>query len=48
MTGADIRNAALPAAFLAADEGRPIANAHLWRAAHAEYEGLGKLAASFG
>jgi SpoVK/Ycf46/Vps4 family AAA+-type ATPase len=44
MSGGYIKNAALRAAFLAADEGQPITNAHLCRAAHAEYEAMGKVA----
>jgi hypothetical protein len=43
MSGGYIRNAVLRAAFLAASEGRPIGNEHLWRAAHAEYEAMGKV-----
>jgi len=45
MTGGYIRNAALRAAFLAADEGSPITGAHLEHAARLEYEGMGKIAA---
>ena len=45
MSGGYIRNAALRAAFLAADEGSAITAAHLERAARLEYEGMGKLAA---
>jgi len=45
MSGGYIRNAALRAAFLAADEDLEITAAHLERAARVEYEGLGKLAA---
>jgi len=45
MSGGYIRNAALRAAFLAADEDSEITAAHLERAARVEYEGLGKLAA---
>jgi len=42
MTGANIRNAALSAAFLAAAAGAPrITQAHLTRAARAEYRGMG-------
>ena len=44
MTGGYIRNAALRAAFLAADEGSPITGAHLEHAARLEYEGMGKIA----
>jgi SpoVK/Ycf46/Vps4 family AAA+-type ATPase len=45
MSGGYIRNAALRAAFLAADEGAVISAAHLERAARVEYEGMGKIAA---
>jgi hypothetical protein len=45
MSGGYIRNATMRAAFLAADEGSAITAAHLERAARAEYEGMGKLAA---
>ncbi len=45
MSGGYIRNAALRAAFLAADEGSPITGAHLDHAARLEYEGMGKIAA---
>ena len=45
MSGGYIRNAALRAAFLAADEDSAITAAHLERAARVEYEGMGKLAA---
>jgi hypothetical protein len=45
MSGGYIRNAALRAAFLAADEGVAISSAHLERAATLEYEGMGKIAA---
>jgi SpoVK/Ycf46/Vps4 family AAA+-type ATPase len=44
MTGGYIKNAALRAAYLAADEGRPIGMNHLWRAARSEYESTGKVA----
>ena len=44
MSGGYIRNAALRAAFLAADEDSAITTAHLERAAKIEYEGMGKLA----
>ncbi len=44
MTGGYIRNAALRAAFLAADEGVAIAGVHLEHAARLEYEGMGKIA----
>jgi SpoVK/Ycf46/Vps4 family AAA+-type ATPase len=43
MTGGYIRNAALRAAFLAADEGTSITEAHLEHAARLEYEGMGKI-----
>ncbi|MEO8845881.1 MAG: AAA family ATPase [Kofleriaceae bacterium] len=43
LTGGYIRNAALRAAFLAADEDVPIAQAHLEHAARLEYEGMGKI-----
>jgi vesicle-fusing ATPase len=45
MSGGYIRNAALRAAFLAADEDSEITAAHLERAARVEYEGMGKIAA---
>ena len=45
MSGGYIRNAALRAAFLAADEGSVITGPHLERAARLEYEGMGKIAA---
>jgi SpoVK/Ycf46/Vps4 family AAA+-type ATPase len=44
MSGGYIRNAALRAAFLAADEGVAIGQRHLDRAARVEYEGMGKIA----
>jgi broad-specificity NMP kinase len=44
MTGGYIRNAALRAAFLAADEDSAISQAHLEYAAQLEYEGMGKIA----
>jgi AAA+ superfamily predicted ATPase len=44
MSGGYIRNAALRAAFAAADEGSVITGEHLARAAKAEYEGMGKIA----
>jgi SpoVK/Ycf46/Vps4 family AAA+-type ATPase len=43
MTGGYIKNAAVRAAFLAADEGGPIAMRHLVRAARAEYQAMGKV-----
>jgi SpoVK/Ycf46/Vps4 family AAA+-type ATPase len=45
MSGGYIRDAALRAAFMAADEGSAITSAHLERAARFEYEGMGKIAA---
>jgi hypothetical protein len=44
MTGGYIKNAVVRAAFFAAAERRPIGNRDLWRAAHAEYEAMGKIA----
>jgi hypothetical protein len=44
MSGGYIRNAALRAAFIAADTDSPITAAHLERAARCEYEGMGKIA----
>jgi broad-specificity NMP kinase len=44
MSGGYIRNAALRAAFLAADEASSITQAHLEYAAQLEYEGMGKIA----
>jgi hypothetical protein len=46
MSGGYIKNAMLRAAFLSVDEGSPISNEHLQRAARAEYEAMGKLAFS--
>jgi len=43
MSGGDIRNAVLRAAFLAADEGVPIETAHLLRGGRLEYETMGRL-----
>ena len=43
MTGANIRNAVLAAAFLAAAEGGPITQARLERAAHGEYLSMGRV-----
>ena len=40
VTGGNIRNIALSAAFLAADEGTPIAMRHMKAAAHTEYQKL--------
>jgi predicted nucleic acid-binding protein len=45
MTGGFIKNAALRAAFLAADEHVPIAMRHMLRAARSEYQAMGKLIA---
>lgn len=45
MSGGYIRNAALRAAFLAANDRCAIGAAHLERAARVEYEGMGKIAA---
>jgi AAA+ superfamily predicted ATPase len=44
MSGGYIRNAALRAAFMAADEGAAISGRHLEVAAKLEYEGMGKIA----
>lgn len=44
MSGGYIRNAALRAAFMAADEGAAISARHLDLAARLEYEGMGKIA----
>jgi len=46
MTGGYIKNAALRAAFLAADDGQAIAMRHLLRAARAEYQAMGKVIAA--
>ncbi len=43
MTGANIRNATLAAAFLAADERKPIGLGHLRRAARSEYRAMGRV-----
>jgi AAA+ superfamily predicted ATPase len=43
MTGANIRNAVLAAAFLASSEGRPISQSHLERAARGEYRTMGRV-----
>jgi len=43
MTGANIRNAVLAAAFTAASEGTSIAQAHLDRAARGEYRAMGRV-----
>ena len=44
MSGGYIRNSALRAAFLAAQESRPLGQEHLLRAINLEYRELGKLA----
>ncbi|MBA3542268.1 MAG: ATP-binding protein [Deltaproteobacteria bacterium] len=44
MSGGYIKNAVVRAAYLAVAEESPILNAHFWRAARAEYEGMGKVA----
>jgi hypothetical protein len=43
MSGAHIRNAAVAAAFLAAAEGAALTQAHLERAARAEYQTMGRV-----
>jgi hypothetical protein len=43
MSGGYIKNAVLRAAFLCAEDGTPISNDHMWRAARAEYEAMGKV-----
>ena len=43
MSGGYIKNAVVRAAYLAADRDQPIGMTHLLRAAHAEYEALGKV-----
>ena len=43
MTGANIRNAVLAAAFLAAAEGTAISQPLLERAAHGEYKAMGRV-----
>ncbi len=48
MSGGYIRNAALRAAFLAADEECAITAAHLERAGRIEYEAMGKIAVHAG
>ena len=42
MTGANIRNAALAGAFLAASEDGRVAQEHLLRAARSEYVSMGR------
>ncbi len=44
MSGGHIKNAVVRAAFLAANDQSRIETAHLWQAAHLEYEAMGKLA----
>jgi hypothetical protein len=44
MSGGYIRNSALRAAFLAAQEGVPLSQSHIERAIHLEYREMGKLA----
>jgi len=46
MSGGYIRNAALRAAFLAAEENSPLTQDHLERAVRAEFREVGKLAES--
>jgi ATP-dependent 26S proteasome regulatory subunit len=48
LTGGYIKNATLRAAYLAANDGSAISMTHLWRAARAEYEAMGKLAFATG
>jgi ATP-dependent 26S proteasome regulatory subunit len=43
MTGANIRNAVLSAAFSAASEGKSVSQAHLERAGRAEYRAMGRV-----
>ncbi|HEY5921558.1 MAG TPA: ATP-binding protein [Kofleriaceae bacterium] len=43
MTGANIRNAVLAAAFTAASEGKSISQSHLERAARGEYRAMGRV-----
>ena len=45
MTGANIRNAALAAAFLAARDSGPITRDRVHRAARAEYRAMGRVLA---
>lgn len=42
LSGGSIKNIALAAAFLAADEGAPVAMTHLYQAARREYQKMGK------
>ena len=43
MTGANIRNAVIAAAFLAAGEGQAITQHHLERAGRGEYVAMGRV-----
>jgi SpoVK/Ycf46/Vps4 family AAA+-type ATPase len=43
LTGANIRNAVLAAAFLAAGEDKPIGQEHLVRGARGEYRAMGRV-----
>jgi ATP-dependent 26S proteasome regulatory subunit len=43
ITGANIRNIALAAAFFAADDGQVVQMSHLMRAVRREYQKIGKL-----
>jgi hypothetical protein len=43
MSGGYIKNAVLRAAYFAASDGRSIDHKHLYRAARAEYEAMGKI-----
>jgi SpoVK/Ycf46/Vps4 family AAA+-type ATPase len=43
MSGANIRNAVIAAAFLAAEEGQIISANHLFRAARGEYRAMGRV-----
>ncbi len=43
LSGGHIKNVALAAAFLAADESRPVARAHLLHAVRREYQKMGKI-----
>ena len=43
ITGGSIRNIALGAAFLAADDGKSVTMDHLWRAMRREYQKMGKV-----
>jgi hypothetical protein len=46
MAGANIRNAMLAAAFMAAEEGEPLSQGHLIRAARGEYRAMGYVLSS--